>query len=191
MPSHGIGHFSLILGMFGCGFSIFCDNMVTHVDVWVVKVYGIKESWIKMLIIEYPKDPFVDYDYMLFPPSFISNKCGIWVCFRSSKVKTYSTSLYQIKVELWFVLDLLKSWHSWYKMVSASGIVPMKIVLVSAWQLWFDELDAYDWYNRYLMFSDWHTWYSLLINLILVDCWTMTIIWWLLSYPCELCIVSC
>uniref|UniRef100_M1D3G1 F-box domain containing protein n=1 Tax=Solanum tuberosum TaxID=4113 RepID=M1D3G1_SOLTU len=61
-PNYGIGHFSLSLGVFGSDFSIFCDNMVSHVDVWVMKVYGIKESWTKMLSIEYPDDPFVDYD---------------------------------------------------------------------------------------------------------------------------------
>ncbi|KAK6794214.1 hypothetical protein RDI58_007667 [Solanum bulbocastanum] len=91
-PSYGIGHFSLSLGVFGSDFSIFCDNMVSHVDVWVMKVYGIEECWIKMLTIEYPDDPFMDYDYMLFPPSFISNKGEILVCFGSSKVMTYSTS---------------------------------------------------------------------------------------------------
>lgn len=87
--------FFLRLGVFGSDFSIFCDNMVSQVDVWVMKVYGVKESWTKMLTIEYPGDPFVYYNYILFPPSFISNKGEILVCFVSSKVMTYSTSLDQ------------------------------------------------------------------------------------------------
>ncbi|KAG5616484.1 hypothetical protein H5410_016308 [Solanum commersonii] len=68
-------------------------NHFSIVDIWVMRVYGIKESWTKMLTIDYPDDPFVDYDYMLFPLSFISNKGEILVCFGSSKVMTYSTSL--------------------------------------------------------------------------------------------------
>ncbi|XP_059277292.1 F-box/kelch-repeat protein At3g23880-like [Lycium ferocissimum] len=91
-PSYGEGYFELKLGVFGSDLSVLCDNLVTHVDVWVMKEYGVKESWTKMFTIKYPDDPFVDYDYLFFPPSFISSKGEILVYFGSSKYMTCSTS---------------------------------------------------------------------------------------------------
>ncbi|KAG5616479.1 hypothetical protein H5410_016303, partial [Solanum commersonii] len=90
--------------------------MVSHVDVWVMKVYGVKEFWTNILTIEYPDDPFVDYDYMIsggrimcsLVPSSVSIEAGTSGTISSSVsgassvtplstlssiVMTYSTSL--------------------------------------------------------------------------------------------------
>lgn len=89
-PSYGVEYFSLTVGVFESDFSVFCDNEETQIDVWVMKVYGVKDTWIKMFTIKYPGDAFVDYDYLFLPPFFISNKGEILVCFGSGKLMIYN-----------------------------------------------------------------------------------------------------
>ncbi|XP_060203723.1 F-box/kelch-repeat protein At3g23880-like [Lycium barbarum] len=55
-PCYGEGDFDLemCLGVLGSDLSVFCSYQRTQTDVWVMKEYGIKESWTKMCIIKYP-----------------------------------------------------------------------------------------------------------------------------------------
>ncbi|XP_059304733.1 F-box/kelch-repeat protein At3g23880-like [Lycium ferocissimum] len=57
-PCYGEGDFDLemCLGVLGSDLSVFCSYQRTQTDVWVMKEYGIKESWTKMCIIKYPND---------------------------------------------------------------------------------------------------------------------------------------
>ncbi|KAF3657449.1 hypothetical protein FXO37_14932 [Capsicum annuum] len=42
----------LVLGVLGSDLSVLCNNTWRHTDVWVMKEYGVKESWTKMLAIK-------------------------------------------------------------------------------------------------------------------------------------------
>ncbi|XP_009619458.1 F-box/kelch-repeat protein At3g23880-like [Nicotiana tomentosiformis] len=46
----------LSLGVFRSDLSAFCNEAWTHVDVWVMKEYGVKESWEKIFTIKSPVD---------------------------------------------------------------------------------------------------------------------------------------
>lgn len=51
-----------MLGALGSNLSMLCNNPTTQVDVWVMKEYGHKKSWIKIFTINYtpkPKDYFL------------------------------------------------------------------------------------------------------------------------------------
>ncbi|WMV46688.1 hypothetical protein MTR67_040073 [Solanum verrucosum] len=84
-PCYREGDIALILGVLGSDLSVFCDYSSSHVDVWVMKEYGVKESWTKMFTINYP-DHLVGYGHALSWPSFISNKGEILVVFISASV---------------------------------------------------------------------------------------------------------
>ncbi|XP_049406056.1 F-box/kelch-repeat protein At3g23880-like [Solanum stenotomum] len=49
-PCYGEGNFDFMpyLGVLGNDLSMICHPLMTHVDVWVMKEYGDKESWTKM-----------------------------------------------------------------------------------------------------------------------------------------------
>ncbi|XP_055822266.1 F-box protein CPR1-like, partial [Solanum dulcamara] len=68
-PSYEVGETKLYLGKLGSDLCIFCDYNRTHLRVWVMKEYGVKESWIKMFNIKYPND-----QSHLHPLLFMSNK---------------------------------------------------------------------------------------------------------------------
>ncbi|XP_060178561.1 F-box/kelch-repeat protein At3g23880-like [Lycium barbarum] len=48
------GHF--FLGVLGSDLSVLCNYTWCHADVWVMKEYGVKESWTKMFTIRSPDD---------------------------------------------------------------------------------------------------------------------------------------
>lgn len=77
-PCYREGDIALILGVLGSDHSVFCDYSSSHVDVWVMKEYGVRESWTKMFTIK--------YGHALSRPSFISNKGEILVVFISASV---------------------------------------------------------------------------------------------------------
>ncbi|MCD7458883.1 hypothetical protein HAX54_039478 [Datura stramonium] len=53
----------LMLGVLGSDLCMICNNPTTNqVDVWAMKEYGVKESWIKMFTVDYTLG-FVDYFY--------------------------------------------------------------------------------------------------------------------------------
>ncbi|XP_059309911.1 F-box/kelch-repeat protein At3g23880-like [Lycium ferocissimum] len=76
-PCYGEGGFLLKVGVLRSDLSVFSEYESTHIDVWVMKEYGIKQSWIKILTI---KNPF---EQTLGPSFFMSNKGEILVMLRS------------------------------------------------------------------------------------------------------------
>ncbi|PHT39073.1 hypothetical protein CQW23_22646 [Capsicum baccatum] len=65
-PFYKEGYIHLYLGVLGSDLSIFCDNAASHVDFWVMKEYGVKQSWTKMFTVNYSFDTHL--------PCFMSNK---------------------------------------------------------------------------------------------------------------------
>ncbi|XP_059295863.1 F-box/kelch-repeat protein At3g23880-like [Lycium ferocissimum] len=84
-PCYGEGDFNctLSLGVLGGDLALFYDYLRTHADVWVMKEYGVKESWTKMLTINYPNDPTA---YLFLHTFCMSNKGEILFEFGSSFV---------------------------------------------------------------------------------------------------------
>ncbi|KAM3249640.1 hypothetical protein P3L10_011410 [Capsicum annuum] len=54
-PCDQTGHINLELGVLGNDLSVSCNCSHTHLDFWVMKEYGVKESWTKMFILKYPE----------------------------------------------------------------------------------------------------------------------------------------
>ncbi|CAN4127141.1 unnamed protein product [Withania somnifera] len=50
-PSYGIGETELRVSKLGNDLSVFCDYETTHIGAWVMKEYGVKESWMKMFTV--------------------------------------------------------------------------------------------------------------------------------------------
>lgn len=67
------------LGVFGNDFCGFSHHLAIGVDVWVMKDYGIKESWTKMCTITYQK---LERD-IYFPSVFLSNNGDVLVGYGS------------------------------------------------------------------------------------------------------------
>ncbi|PHT39070.1 hypothetical protein CQW23_22643 [Capsicum baccatum] len=77
-PCYKEGYIHLYLGVLGSDLSIFCYNSASHVDFWVMKEYGVKQSWTKMFTVNYPFDT-LRCDFYL--PCFMSNKGEIFFSF--------------------------------------------------------------------------------------------------------------
>ncbi|KAK6151793.1 hypothetical protein DH2020_014428 [Rehmannia glutinosa] len=56
-PNYGEGPFDSSLGVLGGCIFVLCDYQKTQADLWVLKEYGIKESWTKVVTIPYIDDP--------------------------------------------------------------------------------------------------------------------------------------
>ncbi|KAK6133788.1 hypothetical protein DH2020_032499 [Rehmannia glutinosa] len=56
-PNYGEGPFDSSLGVLGGCICVLCDYQKTQADLWVLKEYGIKESWTKVVTIPYIDDP--------------------------------------------------------------------------------------------------------------------------------------
>ncbi|KAL2459707.1 F-box/kelch-repeat protein [Forsythia ovata] len=56
-PNYGEGGFASLLGVLGGSVCVICDYQKTRADVWVLKEYGIKESWTKVVTIPYIDEP--------------------------------------------------------------------------------------------------------------------------------------
>ncbi|KAH0676335.1 hypothetical protein KY285_024136 [Solanum tuberosum] len=52
-PYYGEGKRISELGVLGCDLCGFSHHLTIGVDVWIMKEYGVKESWTKMCTIEY------------------------------------------------------------------------------------------------------------------------------------------
>lgn len=74
-----------VLGVLGSNLSAICNNSTTHVDVWAMKEYENKESWIKMFTINCALNP-VDY---LFAHSFYLSKRGDFLLMFHDTVMIY------------------------------------------------------------------------------------------------------
>ncbi|XP_059311791.1 F-box/kelch-repeat protein At3g23880-like, partial [Lycium ferocissimum] len=73
-PCNGEGDIDYILslGVLAGDLALFCNYPKTHADVWVMKEYGVKESWMKVITINYRDDPA----WYLFRPPFCMSKKG-------------------------------------------------------------------------------------------------------------------
>ncbi|KAI3452957.1 hypothetical protein Pfo_009620 [Paulownia fortunei] len=56
-PDYGEGYFDSSLGVLGGCICVLCNYQKTRADLWVLKEYGIKESWSKVVTIPYINDP--------------------------------------------------------------------------------------------------------------------------------------
>ncbi|XP_055813627.1 F-box/kelch-repeat protein At3g23880-like [Solanum dulcamara] len=74
----------LKLGVFESDLSVFCNYAWTHVDVWVMKEYGVKESWTKMFTI---KSPEGSRGLIFYPAILMSNEGEILLQFGSRFTK--------------------------------------------------------------------------------------------------------
>ncbi|XP_060214326.1 F-box/kelch-repeat protein At3g23880-like [Lycium barbarum] len=79
-PCFGEGNSLVTLGVLGSDLSVICNyqrnNQIIQADVWIMKEYGVKESWTKLYTI---KNPI----YMLCPPLCMSNE-GILAVLKST-----------------------------------------------------------------------------------------------------------
>ncbi|KAL1542525.1 F-box/kelch-repeat protein-like protein [Salvia divinorum] len=57
-PSYLDRGFSPSLGVIGGSLCVMCDYPKISVDVWVLKVYGVSDSWMKLVVIPYLDDPW-------------------------------------------------------------------------------------------------------------------------------------
>ncbi|PWA70345.1 F-box associated interaction domain-containing protein [Artemisia annua] len=82
-PVCGEGKENLSLGVLGQWLCVHCNSDISReLDVWVMKVYGVKDSWTK-LVIPYPND-FFWIDYVV--PLCISNDGKVLLRFESEFV---------------------------------------------------------------------------------------------------------
>ncbi|GJT69874.1 F-box associated domain containing protein [Tanacetum coccineum] len=74
-PEYDEGCKILTLGVFGEWLCVLCNYCeICVVDVWVMKVYGVKDSWTRLLSIAHPNDRFSIPSYMQFhAPLCMSN----------------------------------------------------------------------------------------------------------------------
>ncbi|KAK4356867.1 hypothetical protein RND71_022477 [Anisodus tanguticus] len=56
-PCYEEGNFDFVLGVLENDLSVLCNYHKTRADVWVMKEYGVKDSWTKMYTIKCPNDP--------------------------------------------------------------------------------------------------------------------------------------
>ncbi|KAK6794213.1 hypothetical protein RDI58_007666 [Solanum bulbocastanum] len=80
-PYYGERDFCWTLRVLESDLSVFCNYQRIHVDVWVLKECGVKESWIKMFNINIPCDPMIGYRCLCF---CMSNKGEILFQFGST-----------------------------------------------------------------------------------------------------------
>ncbi|XP_059309947.1 F-box/kelch-repeat protein At3g23880-like [Lycium ferocissimum] len=73
---YGEGYSLLHLAVLRSDLSVCCNYMSSHTDVWVMKEYGVKESWIKMYTIKYLSDLENPYFSRLLPPTLCMSKKG-------------------------------------------------------------------------------------------------------------------
>ncbi|KAK6156411.1 hypothetical protein DH2020_010659 [Rehmannia glutinosa] len=55
-PNYREGKYHPSLGVLGGCICVLCDYKKICVDVWVMKEYGVRESWVKVLVVPYPCD---------------------------------------------------------------------------------------------------------------------------------------
>ncbi|KAK6156410.1 hypothetical protein DH2020_010658 [Rehmannia glutinosa] len=57
-PNYREGKYHRSLGVLEGCLCVLCDFKKIGVDVWVMKEYGVKESWVRVLAVPYPCDPW-------------------------------------------------------------------------------------------------------------------------------------
>ncbi|XP_052207103.1 F-box/kelch-repeat protein At3g23880-like [Diospyros lotus] len=58
LPSFGGRCSGVRLDVLDGSLCVICNNAGSHADLWVLKEYGIEESWTKLFVIPYPTSPF-------------------------------------------------------------------------------------------------------------------------------------
>ncbi|KAK9288918.1 hypothetical protein L1049_017389 [Liquidambar formosana] len=71
-PKYGDSGYDRTLGVLGGCLSILCNYRGSHGDVWVMKEYGLGESWTKLLTIPYVIDLFATERFPYYWPLFFS-----------------------------------------------------------------------------------------------------------------------
>ncbi|KAF3624295.1 hypothetical protein T459_00065 [Capsicum annuum] len=66
--SYGVGETESFVWKLGSNLCVYTDYKETQFCIWVMKEYGVKQSWIKKYTIRYPNDK------KYFSPLFVSNK---------------------------------------------------------------------------------------------------------------------
>nr|XP_016511225.1 PREDICTED: uncharacterized protein LOC107828440 [Nicotiana tabacum]XP_016511226.1 PREDICTED: uncharacterized protein LOC107828440 [Nicotiana tabacum]XP_016511227.1 PREDICTED: uncharacterized protein LOC107828440 [Nicotiana tabacum] len=90
-PRYEEGRKILKLGVLGNDFSVLCNYDLIRADVWVMKEYRVKESWIKLYTFKYPNDL---ESQVLFPPICMSSK--VLRRKRNSTLKAWFLLFYKI-----------------------------------------------------------------------------------------------
>ncbi|KAK4341561.1 hypothetical protein RND71_040062 [Anisodus tanguticus] len=62
-PCYEEGNFDFVPGVLENDLFVLCNYQKTRADVWVMKEYGVKDSWTKMYTIRCPNDPVVGFGY--------------------------------------------------------------------------------------------------------------------------------
>ncbi|XP_076948097.1 F-box/kelch-repeat protein At3g23880-like [Bidens hawaiensis] len=66
-PVYDAGHKYMTLGSLREQLCVLCDNPRIRADLWVMKVYGVKDSWTKLVSIPYLTDPGIYIDRFSMP----------------------------------------------------------------------------------------------------------------------------
>ncbi|XP_070040543.1 F-box protein CPR1-like [Nicotiana tomentosiformis] len=90
---------SLKLGVFGSDLFMFRKYQRTNIDVWLMKEYGIKESWTKMYTIKLPDE---SSNYVQISLFYESNKGEMLLAFVCGKI-------HDIQPKGWLLSDIKRS----------------------------------------------------------------------------------
>ncbi|XP_059309903.1 F-box/kelch-repeat protein At3g23880-like [Lycium ferocissimum] len=87
-PCYGEGDFEFTmwpgLGVMGSDLSMYCRHLRARTDFWIMKEYGVKNSWTKVFTFNYPHDN--PAGHMFSPPFIMSSKGDILFRFGSAFV---------------------------------------------------------------------------------------------------------
>ena len=73
-PEYDEGYMPLELGALGQWLCVLCNYAKSHADLWVMKVYGMQDSWTKLVSIRcLTDDPLIYQHFTFFRPLWMSN----------------------------------------------------------------------------------------------------------------------
>ncbi|KAG9141419.1 hypothetical protein Leryth_001866 [Lithospermum erythrorhizon] len=75
-PDYGEGKYNLVLGVMGEWICVLCDDGENHLDFWVMKEYGVSESWTKFASISCLNGPRTAVLGIYEPPLCLLNDDG-------------------------------------------------------------------------------------------------------------------
>lgn len=74
-PSYGEGEYELTMGAVGESLCVVCHYPKIHADVWIMKEYGVRESWTKLVSIPYLHNPLPTSSRYSIPLGISDNGC--------------------------------------------------------------------------------------------------------------------
>ncbi|XP_076882889.1 F-box/kelch-repeat protein At3g23880-like [Bidens hawaiensis] len=86
-PVYGEGEMDLTLGALGESLCVLCNYRGSRAELWVMKVYGVRDSWTKLVSIPYLTDPGRDQ----FSVPFVISKDGKMLLQFGSKLIVYDS----------------------------------------------------------------------------------------------------